>query len=98
LQCVAVCCSALQCVAVCCSVLTYVGVCCSILQCVAAHDAFICGKLKGVTGCGNLNCVFIRNELLLIEDQCMLQCIAVCCSVFQGVTAWRQPEVCAHMQ
>jgi len=94
LACVAVCCSILQSAVVCCSVLQYVAVCCSVLQsvvacCSAVHPAstkaresiHVRGTLcerEGVLQ-SKLHCEC--NELLCVAVRCIVQCVAVCCSV-----------------
>jgi len=66
LQCVSACCSVIQCVAMCCSVLQCVAVCCCVLQCVVF---FLCV------------CNAPRAPRFSHRYVCMLQCVAVRCSI-----------------
>ena len=72
LQCVAVCCRVLQCVAECCSIV----VCCSVLRCVAVCHSVIPWPFA-----------FIEHFHSQWRDfaSCLLQCVAVCCSMLQYV-------------
>ena len=86
-----VCCSVLQFVAVCCSVLQCAAVCCCVLQCVVWQCFYVfltlkmCLLLSAVVRCHCLAEVCERGRETLC---CVLQCVAVCCSVLQcGVCA-----------
>jgi len=92
---------ALQCVAVCCGVLQCVVVCCSVLQCVVRCSA-VQSVLQGVTSptstlatepyrTNSCHCV-----LQCVAVRCsVLQCVAVCCSAVQCVAVcvavWHEP-------
>jgi len=93
-RCVAVCCSVLQCIAVCCNVLQCAAehaqasaqggcqVCCCVLRCVAV----CCGVLRCVAVCCRA-CAnwFLRRMTGTIVRGSVLQHVAMCCSVLQGM-------------
>ena len=83
LQCVAVCCGVLQCVAVWCSVVQCGAVWCSVLQCVAVHIMCSVDTKKAASS-------RIYNRVL--------QCVAVCCSMFSRVLQfWRIHNMSVNM-
>jgi len=84
LQCVAVCCSVLQCVAVCCSVLQCVAECCSVLQVLQFVAVF--GGAFHTRLNDSLRSV-LEVETMAPSIEKVLQCVAVCCSVWQCVAA-----------